>query len=400
MSVSPGPRRASRQALSRRAPWALVGAVLLAIAATVAAVRFSPAPAPAASTGVYGSAQGDSRNNFGIGRNNARVAYRFRASTTAAATSVRVQQRGLGGGSTYSGGNGGTIKVSIQTDSNGVPSGTILSSMTFAPGNPSGNWEVWDKLTFAAPATLTAGRLYHVVMENIDASPTTNYISVNALFYLGGPLTPRQPTWSDDYALLFATPTTWAVQANNTPIMDLAYADGVHDGMNYIGSMGPSYGSITGTSSLVREHFTVSGGDRTVTSASVKVKRISGTSPLTISLKSGATVLESGTVTASTIPTSPLPTVDTAQALGGNVWATITFPPRVLANGSTYDLVLSTAADTQYVAVPVQEGTTKGMLSRAFTDGGGQKTTDGGATWSYLYPHPDNGRQDLQFYLR
>ena len=43
----------------------------------------------------------------------------------------------------------------------------------------------------------------------------------------------------------------------------------------------------------------MSGGDRTVSSASVKVKRISGSSPLTISLKRGATVFEIGTVTAS-----------------------------------------------------------------------------------------------------
>jgi hypothetical protein len=51
------------------------------------------------------------------------------------------------------------------------------------------------------------------------------------------------------------------------------------------------------------------------------------------------------------------------------------------------------------VAVPVQEGTTKGMFSRCFTDGDGQKTTDGGVGWVYLYQYLDNGRQDLQFYF-
>ena len=117
----------------------------------------------------------------------ARLAYRFRASTSSAVTSIRVQQRGYGGGNTYSGGNGGTIRVSIQADAGGVPSGTTLSSLTFAPGNPAGNWEVWSKLSFPAPATLTAGRLYHVVFDNVSASPTTNWISVNVLFLIGSP---------------------------------------------------------------------------------------------------------------------------------------------------------------------------------------------------------------------
>lgn len=313
--------------------------------------------------------------------------------------SLRTQLRGLGGGTTYSGGTGGSFRVTLETDNGGLPSGTVLASLTHAPGNPAGNWEVWTLLTFPTPATLTAGTLYHLRFVNIDASPTTNYVSVNALFYWGSYVTPRQPTWSDDYAILFANPTAYVVQQSNTPIMDLAYADGTHDGMNYIGSMGPSYGSISGTANLVRERFTVSGGDRTVTSASVKVKRISGTGALTISLKSGATVLETGTIAASTIPLSPLPIVDTPEALGGNTWATITFASRVLTNGATYDLVLSATAGTQYVAVPVQEGTTKGMLSRCFSDGDGYRSTDGGANWDYLYPYTDNGLQDLQFYF-
>lgn len=292
--------------------------------------------------------------------------------------------------------------MSIQTDNNGLPSGTVLSSMTFVPGNPSGNWENWNLLTFPAPASLTAGELYHVVFDNVDAAPTANWIALNDLFYWGSPLTPHQPTFSNDFAVLYATPTAWAVQANDSPIFDLAYANGTHDGMGYIGPMGQYFGSISGFSSMVREHFTVSGGARTVTSASVKVKRISGTSPLTIRLETGnGTLIESVDVPASSIALGSLPTSDNAAALGGNTWAMATFVSRhILAAGATYNLVLATAADTQYVAVPIQEGTTKGMLSFCFTDGDGQRTTDGGSSWAYLYPYLDNGRQDLQFYFR
>jgi len=360
-----------------------------------------PTPTPTPASDVYGSAQGDSRNNHQIGQSNNRLAFRFRASTTSAANSIRVQQRGLGGSNTYSGGTGGTIRVSIQTDNGGVPSGTILSALTFAPGNPAGNWEVWTGLTFPAPATLTAGQMYDIVFDNVDAAPNTNWISLNDLFYWGG-LVPRQPTFSDDYAVLYASPTTWVLQTHDTPIMDLAYANGAHDGMNYIGAMGNYYGSISG-SSMVREHFTVSGSARTVTSAAVKVKRISGTSPLTIRLETGSgALIEAVAIPSSSIALGNLPASDgDASTLGGNTWAIANFlSSHVLANGASYNLVLSSPADTQYIAVPVQEGTTKGMFSRAFTDGDGQGTRDGGSTWPYLYPYLATARQDLQFYLR
>lgn len=362
-----------------------------------------PAPPPATRpptpvTGAYGSAQGDSRNDHEIGgKVRARLAYRFRASTTSQVTSIRVQQRG---GPVYSGGNGGTIRVSIQSDSNGKPSGTILSSMTFSPGNPSGNWEVWNPLAFSARATLTSGHLYHVVFDNVSANPTANWIAINDLLYWGGPFTPRQPTVSDDLAVLYASPTTWVLQGNDTPILDVAYANGAHDGLNYIGSLGDSYGSISGASNKVREHFTVAGSSRTISAVSVKVKRISGSGALTIRLQKGdGTLIASGSVAASNIALGSLPS-GSASSLAGNTWATVSFgSSHVLSSGSTYDLVLSTVAGTQYIAVPVQEGTTKGMRSKAFTDGDGQKTTNG-SSWANLYPFPEIARTDLQFAFR
>jgi hypothetical protein len=357
-----------------------------------------PSPVPIAAPGPYGSVQGDSRNNHEIGRDDNRLDYRFRASTTSAVETIRVQQRGLGGGNTYSGGDGGTIRASIQTDDRGEPSGTILSSLTFNPGNPAGDWEDWTLLTFPSPATLTEGKLYHVVFDNVDPAPDVNWISLNELFYWGR-LSPRQPMFSDDFAVLYASPTRWVVQPGETPIMDLAYANGVHDGMGYIGAMGEYYGSISGSSDMVRERFTVSGGSRTISSANVKVKRISGTSPLTLLLEEGdGTLIESVDVPARSIALGSLPLGEGAAELGGNSWASAAFAtPHVLSYGQTYDLRLSTTSDTQYIAVPVQEGTDKGLASFRFTDGDGQGTTDGGSTWTNLYEY---GYVDLQFYVQ
>jgi hypothetical protein len=68
----------------------------------------------------------------------------------------------------------------------------------------------------------------------------------------------------------------------------------------------------------------------------------------------------------------------------------------VLANGSAYNLRLSTDAATRYTAVPIQQGTSKGLASRVFADGDGQRTTDGGSSWANLYPFDST---DLQMWL-
>ena len=62
--------------------------------------------------------------------------------------------------------------------------------------------------------------------------------------------------------------------------------------------------------------------------------------------------------------------------------------------GSTYNVRLSTAADTTYTTVPVREGTDSGFGSYRFTDGDGERTTDGGGSWSKLY---EWSPVDLQF---
>jgi hypothetical protein len=71
-----------------------------------------------------------------------------------------------------------------------------------------------------------------------------------------------------------------------------------------------------------------------------------------------------------------------------------------LANGSTYNLVLSAPAGTQYSMVPIRDGSDDAgghMASYAFRDGSGQMTTTGGTTWVDLYRWSP---VDMQFYFR
>lgn len=351
-------------------------------------------PTPVTSI-LYGSAiAADTKSNIQIGwTNRQKVAHRFRATQTSTITGVRFSQRG---GAVYSGGTGGTCRVSIQADSSGVPDGHIIgSSGSITPGNP-GDWTTFNNVTVSAG--VTAGNLYYAVFENTDADPVANYFSVNEI-YTYSHLTPRQPSLIDaDYAVLVAGPTTWVLH-QETAVMDITYANTAHDGMGYIQNMIDKYAIIQGAN-LCREHFTVSGGDRTVGSLYVRVRRTSGNSNLILNLKQGSTILRTVSVPASAITTPTAPGGDN----GGSVWVGGTFFSLVLSNGVTYDVELSTAVDTQYTAAPIRKGTSTATSGNAFNsalyfnDGVGQFSTNSGSSWADMYAF-DSPDPDIQFFI-
>lgn len=398
LDLSPAPIAPRRSTTVRRvAALVVVGVVLvggLAGAFVLTRPRTSmPAPTPTATpgpavTGIYGAPLNvDTKANLQVGwTDHAKLAHRFRASTTSTITSVRFAQRG---GSVYSGGTGGEMRVSIQGDRAGLPSGTAIDSATYTPGNPGGAWATFDAVTLSAP--VVRGTLYHVVFENIDPDPVANYISVNELFVYGPTLTPRQPAFADaDYAVLYAAPGAWGVQDNFTADMDVAYADGGHDGVAYVQNMTQYFGTISGSRS-VREHFTVIGNGHVVSEAFVRVRRASGSDPLVLTVRQGTAVVASGEVSADAVPQSEAGNDD-----GGSVWASVTFPTVTLVAGTTYDLVLTTAPTSTYTAAPIREGTDVGMASFAFRGGTGQSSQNG-SDWKDLF---DRSPVDLQFYFR
>lgn len=341
--------------------------------------------------GVYGAGINiDSKDNKRVGASsNVKLSHRFRASTTSQLNSISWALRGgvNPDGSPYSAGTGGTLKISVQTDDGTVnhnPSGTILASLNYTPGNPNGGGTV--KQDFPTPATLTAGTLYHIVWENIDPNPTANYISVNEVFTFKK-YTPRQPMLSDaDYAILYNQGSGWVLQPNDTADMDLIYANGKHDGLAYMQPMPDTDKTgLIGGNNMVREHFTVADANHTVDKAFVRVGKQSGTGNMTITLKNGSTVLGSGTVPASSIINSVVG--DGAAAANGD-WVSVNFTsPITLVNGQTYDLVLSAPSGNQFSMVPIRhtDDFTVALNSWAFREGTGQRSTDNGATWSNLY---------------
>jgi hypothetical protein len=353
----------------------------------------TPAPAPTPSggiSGVYGPGIGmDSLNNTQVGGPRIQsTSYRFRASTSSKLDSIRVYiidptHPGYGAGT------GGTWEITVQTDdgsANHAPSGTVLATTSFKPVDD------FPVISWPSPASLTAGRLYHVVFRNVDPNPTANYASLDGVF-MHQPTVPRQAAFSD---VDWGQPTrsgsgAWSDQSNTVPIMQLNYANGVTAGLGYMENWSRSAKTISG-GARVRQRFTVSGSSRLVTTVSVRLKRLGGSSPLRIRLETSSGVLvEQATIPASSIPVASHPS-----------WATYRFArSRTLLTGRAYNLVLTSASDTSYLIFVIRQGSSYGFSPTTyFADGSAQYNP--GTGWVGFDPGwrgpLDQG--DLQLYFR
>jgi hypothetical protein len=375
----------------------VVAFALLAVGSTGNPGHTAVPDGPAVS-GLYGPGIGmDSLNNTIVGGPDGTMAsYRFRASTSAGLSSIRVYVMGPTHAG-YGAGTGGTWEVTVQPDdgtSRHGPTGTVLATASLQPT------EVFPVVSWSSPPSLVAGQLYHVVFTNVDPDPAANYASVNGIFTYQ-PTTPRQPAFSDaDWAQLTnAGSSGWSESESTVPIMQLSYTDGVTDGEGYMEVWIRSAKTISGPAQA-REAFTVSGPDRAVGELGVRLMRISGGSPLEVRLEGAdGTPVEEGTIAASTIPVGA---PGDHGGLGHATWETWTLStPRILRSGSSYQVVLSTAADTSYSIFVIMQGEPWGFdPATYFADGHAQYTTGGG--WG---PFTQDGggaldQGDLQFYFR
>ncbi len=350
-------------------------------------------------SGVYGSGIGmDSLNNTQIGGSDALSAsYRFRATTSSALKSIKIYIMGPQY-SGYGAGTGGTIEATVQTDdgsSKHLPSGQVLATASFHPS------AVFETISWASPASLTGGQLYHVVFRNTDANPKANFASVNGIF-MYQPTSPRQAAFSNtDWGQPVRSGNgAWSDLGTTVPIMELDYANGVKAGVGYMEVWIRSAETISGNAKA-REAFTVSGASRAVSSFSVRLMRISGSSPLTVRLEgSDGSLIETGTIAASQIA------VGTPGDHGGSghaTWETVTFSTtHTLVKGQSYNVVLSTAADTRYSIFVIRQGSAYGFSPTTyFADGHAQYTTNG-SSWG-AFSQDGSGaldQGDLQFYFR
>lgn len=308
----------------------------------------------------------------------------------------------------YGAGTGGSYRVDLETDDgtvNHFPSGSVLATATEL--SPTSNFTTE---TFVSPATISTGNLYHVVYTNIDASPSANYCSLDMMWWSNPAPDPWQITISDlawahicNCGGSIASPA-WHLRSGATPgdggnympTLELAYDDGATVGNGYMESwINTSRKTITGANQTREEILAVSGGDKTVTSITIRMKKDSGTDPLTVTLKTGAgATIESGTIPAASF-------VPSGEA--GDNWVTYNFSsPRILTNGSAYNLILSTPGTSEYSQFPLRKGITHNFDSGTFfADGHAQFSTDTGASFSNWPDESANpsAEADMQFFF-
>ncbi|HEU4573025.1 MAG TPA: hypothetical protein VFR93_10090 [Candidatus Limnocylindrales bacterium] len=303
------------------------------------------------------------------------VSYRFIPHRSGTLSSIRVYFE-IGSG--YSGGDGGTRRVSLTTDS-----GSTITSTTTSGTNRF--------VTLPLSAPLTAGTAYRIVFTNTSSSPSSNFVSANALMTWGGG-DGSQPKFAGWQVLRGST-----VRSGYLPILQLGFSDGGVDGIGYMECWQTSQPAIGG-SNQVRESMTPS-STITVSQASVRLKRSnSGSSPVTVALTDAAgTVLRSGTIAASTFPVGSM--VDGSGNV--NAWGTAKFSSSVTLNaGTTYYLRVTSPSDTTYRAEAIRQGSSYGFSSGAYFGGVMQQNT--GSGWAAVQaPYGGNGGEgDMQFYLR
>lgn len=360
----------------------------------------------AVSAGIYGPGiYGDTLFNEILGGSlSAQSSFRFRAEQTAELDSVRVYTIVYHAGG-YSAGDAGSVRCRLYADdetSDHFPTGSALATTnTFNPGNPPST--DFPLLTFSVPYAVTAGTLYHLVFDNPHASPTTNYCSIDMMSELTTAHSPQQPRFADtDWAYLVKYgASAWEQRTQNvTPIADLTYDNAEHQGMGYTEVGLVSYTVSIEGNTMIRETFTVSGGDKVVTGVGVCLSRYSGTGDLSVRLETGAgTEIETVTFAAADVAAN---THAGYADFGSMTRLYAAFASEhTLSSGSTYNVRVSSPAGTVYRAHSIRRaGGSYGIDDATyFTDGYGQKTTDG-STWTAIRTSPDwSGIEDILFHL-
>jgi len=281
----------------------------------------------------------------------------------------------------YYAGNGGDVRVTLEADSGGSPSGTVLASgLVTDPLAPN------FRTIALSPTQLTAGQIYHLRFVNVDPNPTSNWVSVDDLGNRAR-TTPVQPWLPDtDLAVLYRDGSgAWTHNTGHTPIFTLFHSDGSAHGPGapYVNARSQSALHSIGGSNRIGEQFTVSGSARTVRTAAFRVKKSSG--------NGGALTMRLATTDGTTIDTA---TVPESAIPSGTSWVKGSFgSPQTLTPGRSYRLELSAPAGDSYQAWPLTEGS--GFASPTmFRDGAAQVSTNGGSSWS-----TPSGADDWQFYL-
>ena len=379
--------------------WSLSLAVLVLIVGCISTARAQ------VSSQAYGSGLGaDNLGNVVIGGPfNGSVSFRFRANHSGSLNSFNLFLIPNIGG--YAAGSGGLLQVTVNYDdgtSAHNPSSSVLAAEVYSNYQnlwPSTNF---PQLNFTYPPYLNAGQIYHIVFTNVDSNPAGNYLSVDAL-YQSHPPSLAQPTVSDnDFATLVSlVGMPFQEQKNLTPILQLDYSDGWVQGNGYMEVWYDTPEEASG-SWAVREVFTVSGGDKTVTSVSVRTSRAQGNDPLWMRLEAAdGTLIEEGYVAASASNSGGWATDAWGSPLNYG-WVTYPFSSsHTLSSGQTYHVDFEATSTSTYLFFPIRKGSKFGFQNGSYFGDGHAEFKVNGGSWNAWteWGQPNRMDGDLQFYF-
>jgi hypothetical protein len=294
----------------------------------------------------------------------------------------------------YGSGDGAELEIKVYPDNgsgkpdiNAQPLGSIAPFWVCGGGpiTPACRTEsnTFRKLSFEQALSVVSGTEYHIVFRNIAGDQSVNFSSLDASLSptsLTCPNvgSPAQPTFNPgQLGLLKSTDggSTWGPASDNscnTPIVDIAYSSGFHQGNGYT-YVGDFTAKIGGSSDMVRELFTVGGSNKTVGAVSVYVNHVSGSEGLYAALEdSSGNILAKGQATPDSAPFS--------------FWRTFKFSsPVTLQSGQSYRLVLT--ATSSYSAGALENGSQNGEPFSSdtvwsATNAEAQFSTNGGSSWT------------------
>jgi hypothetical protein len=298
--------------------------------------------------------------------------YRFVAECTGTVKTVRWENRT---GTGYSVGNGGSIQLSIQTDSNGVPSGQKLGYTAVHPNAAS--LGKFPELPFTSQPTLAYGVTYHLVFEQLAAEQ--GKVSVNDLHDWAAPADGNMifPLQKDTLASIRYENNAWRVMPGYIPIYELTYTDDVAKGQPWMDG-GRDCQRLIGGGGVARQTFTMYDMGVTVTGVYFAFFRDGAVGPVTIRLTDSANRTLSQT------------SIDGNQASVSSKgddtplhWLYAAIGPTTFAEGGTYYAAFQAAAGARLWVMPVTDGSFYGFRNKAglYVNRGAQYSTSGGASW-------------------
>lgn len=348
------------------------------------------------------------------------VANRFLATVSAPLVHARIL---FVTGRGYSGGTGGTIRVSLHADDGSarhLPAlDTELASTTVVPTRRNGSNSFPQEIRFEQPPALQAGQLYHLVFRNVDPDPAANFVSVDHAATISANGRPARWLNTRDWSVEYATRPAGSQGAfewrnltrqgsdNGTatnhfsPIMELGYGNGQVQGVGDMesGSVVPERIHTIDAGAPVRERFSPT-TSRTISGLSLAAATTTGGS-LQWRLKQGDTELAAGQIE------QPAPNYRVMKMKTGadgrtedNVdvtsmhWYDVALPTDIrLDAGKVYDLELTPAGNSRWVLAPHRNGQFYSFKwPAAFTESRAQHTRNGRWLDTFLWDKNRTGR--------